>query len=323
MSPTGPFVRPDTAAFLAFLNAQDGPKMHEVSPADARAMMLVMKMVADAEATALATVRDLTCPGPHGPIPLRLYDKRESREPGPVLVFYHGGGFVIGDIDTHEPFCSYAADFLDIPVVSVDYRMAPEHVWPASPQDCEAAARWIAGSPAELGRKATALAVGGDSAGGNLAIVTAMALRDDPATVPVIAQLPIYPATDMGTEHPSYHEFADGYLLTRDSMEWFAAHYAADLAHPASSPALYSQLGMPPAVVVTASLDPIRDQGRLYVAALAQDGVEVIYQEAKGNIHGFICLRKGIPSSAGDIDRMLTAFAGLLSATATAAAAAA
>lgn len=309
---TAPYVRPDTAAFLAFLNAQAGPKMHQVSPADARSMMLMMKLVADVEATPLAVVRDLSCPGPYGPIPLRLYDKRESRDPGPVLVFYHGGGFVIGDIDTHEPFCSYAADVLDMPVISVDYRMAPEHVWPASPQDCEAAARWIAGNPAELGVQVTALTVGGDSAGGNLAIVTAMALRDDPAAVPVIAQLPIYPATDMGTEHPSYVEFADGYLLTRDSMEWFAAHYAADLAHRAASPALFDQHDMPPAIVVTASLDPIRDQGRLYVSALAKAGVAVTFQEAKGNIHGFICLRKGIPSSQGDIDRMLAAFKTLL-----------
>ncbi len=309
---TGPFVRPDTAAFLSFLNAQEGPKMHEMSPADARAMMLTMKLVADADATALAVVLDLSCPGPHGPIPLRLYDKRATRDPGPVLVFYHGGGFVIGDLDTHEPFCSYAADRLDLPVVSVDYRMAPEHVWPASPRDCEAAARWIAGSPAELGRGVTALALGGDSAGGNLAIVTAMALRDDPAAVPVIAQLPIYPATDLGSEHPSYSEFADGYLLTRDSMEWFAAHYAADLGHPAASPALFGQHGMPPAVVVTASLDPIRDQGRIYAAALANSGIAVNFQEAKGNIHGFINLRKGIPSSQGDIDRMLDAFATML-----------
>jgi acetyl esterase len=309
-----PFVRPDTAAFLAFLNAQDGPKTHEVSPADARSMMLMMKLVADAQATPLATVRNLSCPGPHGDIPLRLYDKRENRAPGPVLVFYHGGGFVIGDIETHDPFCSYAADSLDIPVISVDYRMAPEHSWPASPQDCEVAARWIADNPAELGRQVTALTVGGDSAGGNLAIVTAMALRDDPAAVPVIAQLLIYPGTDMSTEYPSYNEFSEGYLLTRDLMKWFAAHYAADLDHPAASPALYSQAGMPRAVVVTASLDPIRDQGRLYASILAKDGVDVIFQEARGNIHGFICLRKAIPSSGGDIDRMLTAFAGLLTA---------
>ena len=309
---TNPFVRPDTRAFLDFLNAQDGPKMHELPAAVGRDMMKAMRVVGDAEPTPLAVIRDLSCPGPAGDIPLRLYDARESREPGPVLVFFHGGGFVIGDLDTHEPFCTEAARILDIPVIAVDYRLAPEHVWPAAPDDCEAAARWIATSPAELGRSVTALTVGGDSAGGNLAIVVAMALRDAPAAVPVIAQLPIYPATDMGSDHPSFTHFADGYLLTRDSMEWFADCYAADLTHQKASPILFDQHGMPPAVVITASLDPIRDQGRAYVAALAQAGVPVSYREAKGNIHGFICLRKGIPSSAEDIDGLLHAFRRLL-----------
>ncbi len=307
-----PFVRPDVRAFLDFLNAQDGPKMHELEPAIARGMMLAMRAVADADPTPLAVVRDLSCPGPRGDIKLRLYDAREARDPGPVLVFYHGGGFVIGDIDTHEPFCTEAAHLLDIPVISVDYRMAPENPWPASPDDCEAAARWIATSPAGLGRQVTALTMGGDSAGGNLTIVAAMALRDNPADVPVIAQLPIYPATDMGTEHPSYSEFADGYLLTRDSMEWFADHYAADLAHPAASPGLFDQAGMPPAVVITASLDPIRDQGRLYAKALADAGVDHEFMEMQGTIHGFICLRKGVPSANADVERLLLAFRRLL-----------
>lgn len=309
---SGPYVRPDVRAFLDFLNAQEGPKMHELEPAMARAMMTAMRAVADAEPTALAVVKDLTCPGPRGPIKLRLYDAREARAAGPVLVFYHGGGFVIGDIDTHEPFCTEAARILDIPVISVDYRMAPEDPWPASPDDCEAATRWLAGSPAELGRTVTALSVGGDSAGGNLAIVTAMRLRDAPAPVPVIAQLPIYPATDMGTEHPSFIEFADGYLLTRDSMEWFADHYAANLAHADASPALFDQHGMPPAVVITASLDPIRDQGRLYAKALADAGVDHEFIEFQGTIHGFICLRKGVPSASADVERLLAAFRRLL-----------
>ena len=307
-----PYVRPDVRAFLDFLNAQEGPKMHELDASSARAMMLAMRAVADADPTPLAVVQDLSCPGPRGDIKLRLYDAREAREPGPVMVFYHGGGFVIGDIDTHEPFCTEAARILDIPVVSVDYRMAPEDPWPASPDDCEAAARWIATSPSELGRKVTALTMGGDSAGGNLTIVTAMRLRNAPARVPVIAQLPIYPATDMGTEHPSFIEFADGYLLTRDSMIWFADHYAADLTHADASPALFDQSGMPPAVVITASLDPIRDQGRLYAKALADAGVDHEFMEMQGTIHGFICLRKGVPSANADVERLLLAFRRLL-----------
>lgn len=307
-----PFVRPDVRMFLDFLNAQEGPKMHELGAAEARAMMLAMRAVADADATPLAVIKDLACPGPLGDIPLRLYDKRATREPGPALVFFHGGGFVIGDLDTHEPFCTYAADVLDMPVIAVDYRMAPEHVWPAAPDDCEAAARWVASSPAELGRQVTALTLAGDSAGGNLTIVTALTLRDAPAAVPVIAQLPIYPATDLGTEFESARLFADGYLLTQDSMEWFAMHYAADLSHPKASPGVVSQAGMPPAVVVTAGLDPIRDQGRLYAQLLARDGIDHVFMECRGTIHGFICLRKGVPSSAGDIDALLLAFRDLV-----------
>lgn len=309
---SGPYVRPDVRAFLDFLNAQEGPKMHQLDPGSARAMMTAMRVVADAEPTPLALVKDLTCPGPRGAIKLRLYDARESRDPGPVLVFYHGGGWVIGDIDTHEPFCTEAARLLDIPVISVDYRMAPEDPWPASPDDCEAAARWVAGNPAELGRAVTALTLGGDSAGGNLTIVTAMRLRETPAAVPVIAQLPIYPATDMTTEYPSYIEFAEGHLLTRDSMEWFNTHYAADISHADSSPALFDQRGMPPAVVVTASLDPIRDQGRVYAKALADAGIDHEFIEFQGTIHGFICLRKGVPSANADVERLLLAFRRLL-----------
>ncbi len=303
-----PFVRPDVRAFLEFLNTRTGPKTEDGSPAEARAIMRMMRPLADAEPTPLAVIRDLSCPGPAGAIPLRLYDARDQRPPGPALLFFHGGGFVIGDLETHEPFCTHAAAVLDMPVVAVDYRLAPEAPWPAAPIDCEAVARWLAESPAALGRGVTGLALAGDSAGGNLAIVTAMALRDAPAAAPVIAQLPIYPATDLGSDHPSFRAFADGYLLTRGTMHWFDKHYAADLADWRASPIRFPLAGMPPALVVTAALDPIRDQGRAYAAALATAGVDVTYREAQGTIHGFICLRKAVPSSAADIDAMLRAF---------------
>ncbi len=306
-----PFVRADVRAFLDFLNAQPGPKMHEMSAADARTMFRMMRPIADEDARPLAVVRDLSCPGPAGDIPLRLYDARDHRGPGPVMVFFHGGGFVIGDLDTHEPFCARMAEMLDVPVVAVDYRLAPEHPWPAAPEDCEAATRWTASSPAELGRPATALYLSGDSAGGNLAIVTAMALRDNPAPVAVAAQLAIYPAADMANEHPSFNDFAEGYLLTREGMQWFGEAYAPDPAHRHTSPALHSQKGMPPTVVVTAGLDPIRDQGRAYAARLAQDGVTHIFREAAGSIHGFVQLRKAIPSTAADIDGMILALKSL------------
>ena len=304
---TEPFVRPDVRQFLAYLDSLPGPKMHELDAPAARMVYTAMKDVADPPVGDLAVIRDLAIPGPAGDIPARLFDARESRAPGPVVAFFHGGGFVIGNIETHASFCAEMARQLDLPVLSVDYRLAPEAPWPAAPDDCEAAARWLATSPEALGRAVTGLVVSGDSAGGNLAIVVAVALRDRPAAVPVIAQCPIYPATDASQLYPSYEEFAEGYLLTRDSMDWFMAAYQAEPTHPRSSPLIGDLAGLPPAVVITASLDPIRDQGRAYAAALARAGVPVVYREAKGMIHGFVNIRQAIPSAQGDATALLGA----------------
>ena len=175
-----------------------------------------------------------------------------------------------------------------------------------------AAARWAAASPAELGRQATGLVPCGDSAGGNLAIVVTLALRDEPAAAPVLAQWPIYPAADPAKRYPSYDAFADGYLLSRDSMEWFDECYRADKRDWRNSPLVKDQAGMPPTLVTTAGLDPIRDQGRVYAAALAKAGVDTIYLEARGTIHGFMNLRKAIPSTDQDIARSVAALKLLL-----------
>lgn len=309
---TDAFIRPDVQGFLAYLNAMPGPKMHQLEAPAARALYTAMKDIADPPVGELGTMTDLVIPGPAGDIPARLFDPRPTREPGPAVVFFHGGGFVIGDLESHASFTAEMARALDLPVIAIDYRLAPEAPWPAAPDDCEAAARWVAGSPAALGRSVTGLIFCGDSAGGNLTIVTAAALRDAPAAVPVIAQICFYPATDSSREYRSYSEFADGYLLTRDSMEWFMAAYRAEDDHIRTSPLLGDLAGMPPAVVMTASLDPIRDQGRAYAAALAQAGVPVIFREAKGNIHGFITLRKAIPSSTGDVAGALAAVKDLI-----------
>jgi acetyl esterase len=297
-----PFVRPDVRQFLDYLNALPGPKSHEVGPNEARTMMLASRHVADAPAGALASIRDLACPGPDGNrIPLRLYDARASRGPGPLILFCHGGGFVLGDLDTHEPFCAEMARQLDLPVLAVDYRLAPEHPFPAGPEDCIAAARWAAAGREALGRDVTGLVTCGDSAGGNFAIVVALALRDEPAAVPVIAQWPIYPAADPEQGYPSYDDFCEGYLLTHDGMRWFDDCYRPARNDWRYSPMVKSQEGMPPTLVLTASLDPIRDQGRAYAAACAKAGVPTVFREAVGNIHGFINLRKAIPSSDEDL----------------------
>jgi acetyl esterase len=305
---TQDYVRPDVQAFLAYLNNVPGPKMHEIGAPAARAMYVAMRGVADADVGELAVIQDLSIPGPAGNIPARLYDAKERREPGPVMVFYHGGGFVIGNLDSHEPYCAEAARQLDMPVIAIDYRLAPEHPFPAAPDDCEAATRWIATSPPELGRAVTSLVLSGDSAGGNLTIVTTQALRDNPAAVPVIAQFPIYPAVDDHEMFASYDQHKKDKLLTEEGMKWFFDSYAAPAGDIRGAPLRHSHAGTPPTLVLTAGLDPIRDQGRAYAAALAQAGCTVSYREAVGNVHGFICLRKAVPSSTGDI---LGAFAAL------------
>ena len=308
-----PFVRADVRRFLDYLNALPGPRSHEAGPVEAREMMHASRHVADAPVGTLAVISDLAAPGPAGDIPLRLYDPRERRDPGPVLVFFHGGGFVLGDLHTHEPFCAEIARLLDMPVVAVDYRLAPEHPWPAGVEDAIAAARWVAESPEALGREATGLVLAGDSAGGNFAIVASLALRDEPAAVPVLAQWPIYPAADPAQGYPSFTDFGEGYLLTREGMRWFDECYRPDPADWRYSPLVKSQENMPPTLVVTASLDPIRDQGRAYAAACIEAGVPTIFREAKGNIHGFINLRKAIPSSEEDIRGCIVALHLLLS----------
>lgn len=305
---TDPYVRPDTAAFLAFLNSQPGPKMHELPIADARNMMLAMRHVADAETGALAKIETLAIPGPAGEIPARLYDARADRsDAGPVMVFFHGGGFTIGDLNTHEPYCAEAARQLDLPVISIDYRLAPEHPFPAAVEDCDAAARWVAANLPNTG-----LILSGDSAGGNLTVVVAMALRDAPAATPVVAQYPIYPAVSADiTAWGSYDAFKEGYLLTEESMTWFGDCYQSD-ASAMAAPLEFDLAGMPPAIVITAGLDPLRDQGRAYAAKLIDAGVRCTYLEAAGTIHGFINLRKGLPSVQEDVTKGLSALKGLL-----------
>jgi acetyl esterase len=300
-SMTDIFVRPDVRSFLDYLNNLPGPRTHELGPNEARVMMLASRHVADAPVGDLALIRDLAWPGPAGQIGQRLYDARAERGPCPLFLFFHGGGFVLGDLDTHEPFCAEMARQLDLPVLAVDYRLAPEHPWPAGVEDCIAAARWAAASPAELEREITGLVIAGDSAGGNFAIVTSLALRDAPASVPVLAQWPIYPAADPAKGYPSYEDFGEGYLLTDLGMRWFDDCYRPDGQDWRYSPLVKNQQGMPPTLVVTASLDPIRDQGRAYAAECIKAGVPTVFREARGNIHGFINLRRAIPSSEEDI----------------------
>lgn len=295
------------------LEAMDRQQMDEMPLEEARAAYVMIGQVAEVEPHPLAVVRDFVCPGPSGEIPLRLYDAREHREPGPAVMFFHGGGFVIGDLETHNAFCTELAHHLDLPVVAVHYRLAPEAAFPAAPDDCEAASRWVAGSPAELGRQVTGLVTSGDSAGGNLAIVVAQALMDNPAAVPVRVQAPIYPVASPLEETESYRAFGEGFFLTARSMEFFDASYKPDEQDKRRYPILHEDHSKtPPTVLITASLDPLRDSGRQYAAHLIQSGVDVIYLEARGSIHGFINMRKALPSAQADVTAYIQAIRLLL-----------
>ena len=290
-----PFVRPDVQQFLDYIKSLNSPKGHEIGVEGARKTMVASRHAFEPTAREIPVVCDIA-----EPVPLRLYDAQVEREPGPVVVFIHGGGWVIGDLETHEPFCVDLAIELDLPVVAVDYRRAPEFPFPAAFEDSLVAVRWIASGQGELGREPTSLLLAGDSAGGNLAAAVAAALRDEPAAVPIIGQWLIYPATDPGVHYPSYEQFCQGHLLTKESMDWFEDSYAGEKNDWRYSPLLKGTAGLPPTFITTAGLDPIRDQGRAYAAACAEGGVETIYWEAPGTIHGFLNLRKAIPSGQED-----------------------
>lgn len=310
---TTAFVRPDTQAMLAMLAAADQPPLDQMEPAAAREAYVGMRYLVDVEPTELAVVKDLTCPGPAGEIKLRYYDKRENREKGPAIIFYHGGGFVIGDLESHHPFCTEMAAQMDLPLIAVDYRLAPEAPFPAAPDDCTAATRWIADNAGSaLGIEIDGLIPCGDSAGGNLAIVVAQDLAQNPAAVPVIAQVPIYPVVDSAASGGSMDEFAEGFLLTKASMDYFHNHYAGISGDVRCDPIHGDLASSPPTVLITGGLDPLRDQGRAYGAKLVAAGVPVMFHEAKGNIHGLICLRKGIPSSQQDVNGICGALKAVL-----------
>ena len=228
MADTEHYVRDDVRGFLDMLEQMGGKGVEEVGADEGRAQMRAMSAVAEAEPRAMAVQKDLTCPGPAGTVPIRFYDVKAERGPSPCVIFIHGGGFVIGDLDVYNALCTEISHHLDLPVVSVDYRLAPEHAFPAAPDDCEAVARWVASSPDELERDITGLIITGDSAGGNLTIVTTNQLMNEPADVPVVVQAPIYPVASDTSQHSSFAMFTEGFLLTGAAMAWFNDQYGGD-----------------------------------------------------------------------------------------------
>ena len=239
----------------------------------------------------VAAVEDRSVPGPAGDIPVRLY-RPAGDEPPPLVVFFHGGGWTIGDLETHDGLCRALANRSGCAVLAVDYRLGPEHRFPAAVDDAWAATSWAAEHAAELGTAPGRLGVAGDSAGGNLAAVVALLARDAAGGPRIGHQLLIYPATDLTREWPSYRENAEGYFLEVRDMEWFEGHYvrsAADREDWRLSPAVAADhSGLPPALVVTAEYDPLRDQGEAYGELLKAAGVPVKVVRYPGMIHGFV-----------------------------------
>lgn len=303
------FVRDDVQNLLTMLASVPGPQMHEVDAPTARAMYQQMMAIAERPASGQIRMQDLEIPGPAGPIPARRY-KGVGPFGDTVLVFFHGGGWVIGDLESHNSLCAEIARLTGYQVVAVDYRLAPEHRWPAAVDDCLAAARWVAASPEALDMTVGKLIFAGDSAGGNLAAIAARALRND---MHVAAQWLIYPSADMTATEGSMAEYGDGYLLTKAGMDWFGDAYAADVMHPHASPIMSDDWdSLPPALVFTCGLDPLRDQGRAYAAKLIAGGNRVIFREAAGQVHGSAQLRGALPSAQADLEGQISDLKALL-----------
>lgn len=287
---------PQARALLDLMIERQVPPVHTLSAAEARRMYLERRFFTQPDPPAVAEVRALAT---EGGVPLRLYrpPAAAGARPGPqpVLVYFHGGGWVIGDLETHDVLCRQLCLASGAAVVAVDYRLAPEHRFPAAVDDCVAATRWLRREAAALGLDATRLAVGGDSAGGNLAAVVCLTLRDAGEPLPAF-QLLIYPGTDMRAVAPSHTTNAQGYLLTADSIAYYRGHYTPDPAQWSdwrASPLLAAEHArLAPALVLTAGFDPLRDEGRQYADALSAAGTPAQYICFERQIHGFITMTR-------------------------------
>ena len=300
---------PDVAQLLETVRLAGRPPFESLSPAEAREAYSKTRTASAPPPADVERVETLHIDGPHGPIPMRFYWPKDGGTASlPLLVYFHGGGWLLGDLDSHDGVCRHLANGATCAVLSVDYRLAPEHKFPAAVDDAFAATTWAAHNSTKLNIDPDQIAVGGDSAGGNLAVAVCMIARDDGAPK-IRFQLLLYPALDFSFDSQSHQNFADGYSLTRNSLIWFRDHYLRspnDETDFRASPLQANSLaGLPPACVLTAEYDPLRDEGEAYAARLAQEAhVPVTFWRAAGQIHGFLPMGKLISASAPTLDAL-------------------
>jgi acetyl esterase len=282
----------------ALMNAMEAtfPRVEDMTGAEARAHLTRMMASVAYDPEPVARIDDRFIPGPDGPLPVRIYwPEAHTGAAFPALVYFHGGGFVLCDLDTHDQTCRAITNNVGCVVVSVDYRLAPEHKFPAAAEDAYAATLWVAANAIELDVDARKIAIGGDSAGGNLTAAVALMARD--RQIPdIVFQLMVYPVTDLtAMDNESHRANGEGYFLTTTAMEWFRDQYLADIAdagHAYASPLRASDLsGLPPALVITAEFDPLRDEGEAYGVRLRDSGVDAAVSRYDGVFHGFFGLR--------------------------------
>ena len=289
-----PRLDPEVLALLEVMDARGGTPIQNMDPVDARAVRNEGLKLTGGERLELARVEDLQIPSGRGSIAARLYSANTTGRKA-ALIYFHGGGFVVGNLETHDAVCRSLAGESGAVVIAVDYALAPENRFPAAVEDAYAATLWIVENAGRLGLDGQRISVGGDSAGGTLAIVTAMRCRD--AGGPALrSQVLFYPVTDLSSfDTESYRSLSEGYGLSRAAMIWFGAQYlpSADFAqHPEASPLLATDFkGLPPALLITAEFDPLRDEGEAYARRLEGAGVPVQLSRYDGMIHGFVAMR--------------------------------
>jgi acetyl esterase len=305
-------LRPEVRELLEWADVQGLPPIQEMEIAEARLARNAQMVRMGGLAESLPRVEELKIPGPRGVVTARLYSNEvwDAAEGGVrgALVYFHGGGWVVGNLETHDAICRSLAKQFGGVAIAVDYALSPEERFPAALDDAFAVTKWVAKNAENMGVDAERLAVGGDSAGGNLAAVVAMRCRD--AGGPnLAAQVLVYPVTDLSSfETGSYEAFREGYWLSREGMQWFAEQYLGskeDSLNPEASPLLAKDLkGLPPALVITAEFDPLRDEGEAYAEKLRQAGVPVVVSRYAGLVHGFLCMREMLPAGQEAVEEI-------------------